>query len=48
MEQTPGTVILKEVIDNSVDEFTMGFGKNIIVDDDEKTTAVLIEKRTQS
>lgn len=32
--------ILKEVIDNSVDEFTMGFGKNIIVDVDEKTASV--------
>ena len=28
--------ILKEVLDNSVDEFTTGFGKNIIVDVDEK------------
>lgn len=32
--------ILKEVIDNSVDEFTMGFSKNIIVDVDEKTASV--------
>lgn len=32
--------ILKEVIDNSVDEFTMGFGKNIIVDVDEKSATV--------
>ena len=32
--------ILKEVIDNSVDEFTTGFGKNIIVDADEKTASV--------
>lgn len=32
--------ILKEVIDNSVDEFTMGFGKNIMVDVDEKTASV--------
>lgn len=43
MEQTPRHgiyTILKEVIDNSVDEFTMGFGKNIIVDVDEKTASV--------
>lgn len=33
--------ILKEVLDNSVDEFTSGFGKNIIVDVDEKTASVL-------
>lgn len=32
--------ILKEVLDNSVDEFTTGFGKNIIVDVDEKTATV--------
>lgn len=32
--------ILKEVIDNSVDEFTMRFGKNIMVDVDEKTASV--------
>ena len=28
--------ILKEVLDNSVDEFTTGYGKNIIVDVDGK------------
>lgn len=32
--------ILKEVLDNSVDEFTTGFGKNIIVDVNEKTATV--------
>ncbi len=32
--------ILKEVLDNSVDEFTMGFGKEIVVDVDEKTAEV--------
>lgn len=32
--------ILKEVLDNSVDEFTTGFGKNIIVDVDKKTATV--------
>ena len=32
--------ILKEAIDNSVDEFTMGFGKNIIVEVDEKSAMV--------
>lgn len=32
--------ILKEVLDNSVDEFTTGFGKNIIVDVDERTASV--------
>lgn len=32
--------ILKEVLDNSVDEFTTGYGKNIIVDVDEKTASV--------
>ncbi|MCQ2184778.1 MAG: toprim domain-containing protein [Bacteroidales bacterium] len=33
-------VLLKEIIDNSVDEFSMGFGKNIIVDVDEKSVSV--------
>lgn len=32
--------ILKEAIDNSVDEFTMGYGDNILVDVDERTAAV--------
>lgn len=32
--------ILKELLDNSVDEFTTGFGKNIIVDVNEKTATV--------
>ena len=32
--------LLKEIIDNSIDEYTMGFGKNIIVDVDERTATV--------
>ena len=33
-------VLLKEVVDNSIDEFAMGFGKQIIVNVDEKTATV--------
>lgn len=33
-------VLLKEIVDNSIDEFSMGFGKNIIIDVDEKTVSV--------
>ncbi|MCQ2272979.1 MAG: toprim domain-containing protein [Bacteroidales bacterium] len=33
-------ILLKEIIDNSVDEFTAGFGKEIIIDIDEKTATV--------
>ena len=32
--------LLKEIIDNSIDEFTMGFGTNIIVDVDETSASV--------
>ena len=32
--------LLKEIIDNSIDEFTMGFGTNIIVDVDENSASV--------
>jgi len=33
-------ILLKEVIDNSIDEFTAGFGKEIIINVDEKTASV--------
>lgn len=33
-------VLLKEVLDNSIDEFMMGFGKKIIVEVTEKTATV--------
>ena len=33
-------VLLKEIIDNSVDEFTSGFGKNIVINIDGKTVTV--------
>jgi topoisomerase-4 subunit B len=33
-------VLLKEVIDNSLDEFTMGFGKEIVIILDEKSVSV--------
>lgn len=33
-------MLLKEVIDNSVDEFTSGYGKEIVVDVDETTASV--------
>ncbi len=33
-------VLLKEIIDNSVDEFSMGFGRNIQIGVDEKTASV--------
>lgn len=33
-------VLLKEVIDNSVDEFMMGFGKQLLIDYDEKGVTV--------
>lgn len=33
-------VLIKEVLDNSVDEYMMGFGKQIVVDVDEKSVTV--------
>ena len=33
-------VLLKEVVDNSIDEFAMGFGRQIVVNVDEKTATV--------
>lgn len=33
-------VLLKEVVDNSIDEFSMGFGKNVIINVDEKSVSV--------
>ncbi len=33
-------VLLKEVVDNSIDEFSMGFGKQIQITVDEKTATV--------
>jgi len=33
-------ILLKEVIDNSIDEFTAGYGKQIIINVDEKTASV--------
>lgn len=33
-------VLLKEVVDNSIDEFAMGYGKQIVVNVDEKTATV--------
>lgn len=37
--------ILKEVIDNSVDEFIMGFGKNIIADVHVETPAFIMKNK---
>ena len=39
--------ILKEAIDNSVDEFTMGFGKIIIADVHVETPAIHHEEQTR-
>ncbi|MCQ2116081.1 MAG: toprim domain-containing protein [Bacteroidales bacterium] len=33
-------VLLKEIVDNSIDEFSMGFGKNIIINVDDKNVSV--------
>jgi len=33
-------VLLKEIVDNSIDEFSMGFGKNIVINVDEKSVSV--------
>ena len=33
-------VLLKEIIDNSIDEFAMGFGKQVVINVDEKSASV--------
>jgi len=33
-------VLLKEIVDNSIDEFSMGFGKNIVINVDDKSVSV--------
>ncbi len=33
-------VLLKEVLDNAIDEFMMGYGKQVVVEVDEKTVSV--------
>ena len=33
-------ILIKEVIDNSIDEFAMGFGKNIDIKLDERTMSI--------